>query len=125
MSDELVATHRSQIVRMRRLAAKAITAYDVCDPRLELIAHGENTTFRVIARDSNLETVPTAGEMDGHYLLRVHRPTRHGRNVDSEMAIASELQWLMALRADTSRRVTAPVAGGASSTELHLSDGAR
>ena len=63
MSNELVATHRSQIVRVRRLAVRAMSAYRVCKPRMELIAHGENTTFRVIARDSNLETVPTSGEI--------------------------------------------------------------
>ena len=118
MSDELLATHRSQIVRARRLATSAISEYNVCKPRMELIAHGENTTFRVVARDSNLETVPTTGEIDGQYLLRVHRPTRHGRGVDSEMAIVSELQWLMALRADTSLAVPEPVTtvGGALTT---------
>lgn len=118
MSDELVATHRSQIVRVRRLAARAISAYDVREPRMELIADGENTTFRVVARDSNLETVPTTGEIVGQYLLRVHRPTRHGRDVDSGMAIASELHWLVALRADTSLAVPEPVpaVGGALTT---------
>jgi Ser/Thr protein kinase RdoA (MazF antagonist) len=101
MSDELVATHRSQVARMRRVAVKAMSAYDVCSPRLQLIAHGENTTFRV--------TAATSVEGDRQYLLRVHRPTRHGRNIDSEMAIVSELNWLTALRADTSLAVPEPV----------------
>jgi Ser/Thr protein kinase RdoA (MazF antagonist) len=109
MSDELVATHRSQVLRVRRLAATAISAYDVREPRMQLVAHGENTTLRVIAGDSNREIRPTTGEIDGQYLLRVHRPSRHGRDVDSAMAIASELHWLVALRADTSLAVPEPV----------------
>ena len=118
MSDALVATHRSQITRLRRLAARAISAYDVCNPRMELIAHGENTTFRVFAGDGNVENVPATGEIDGQYLLRVHRPTRHGRGIDSQMAIASELHWLSALRAETSLAVPEPVptVGGALTT---------
>ena len=61
--------------------------YDVAGPRMALVAHGENTTFRVFSSDGG----------DDQYLLRVHRPTRHGRDVDSQAAITSELEWLVAL----------------------------
>ena len=96
MSDDPGQTHRAQIARLRRLAIKAMADYDIEEPRLELVAHGENTTFRVTS---------SAGE----YLLRVHRPTRFGHDVDSEAAINSELDWLVALRADTPLAVPEPV----------------
>ena len=38
----------------------------------------------------------------------MHRPARHGRNVDSAAAIGSELDWLTALRAGTDLLVPAP-----------------
>lgn len=47
--------------------------------------------------------------MRDRYLLRVHRPARHGRQVDSSAAIRSELLWLRALRADTDLSVPEPV----------------
>jgi Ser/Thr protein kinase RdoA (MazF antagonist) len=107
MSDCLGETDRSQIARLRRLAVKAMASYDVAEPRLELVAHGENTTFRVSSEGSQ-------------YLLRVHRPTRHGRDLDSEAAIQSELEWLVALRSDTPLAVPEPVraVGGELSTTV-------
>ena len=97
MSDGVGQTDRSQIARLRRLAVKAMTDYDVAEPRIELVAHGENTTYRVTSSD------------DHRYLLRIHRPTRHGRDVDSKAAITSELAWLVALRSDTHLEVPEPV----------------
>jgi len=38
----------------------------------------------------------------------VHRPARHGRNVDSAAAIGSELDRLKALRPDTGLQVPEP-----------------
>ena len=56
---------RAQVARIRRTAARALADYQVDEPRLSFIAHGENTTFRV--------------DSDGaRYLMRVHRPNRHG-----------------------------------------------
>ena len=86
-----------------------MSAYDVAESRIEVVAHGENTTFRVIARDGGHEARPCTGDIAGQYLLRVHRPYRHGRDIDSEAAITSELEWLVALRADTSLSVPDPV----------------
>ena len=93
-------SERQQLARMRQLAGRALGAYPLADPQLRLIAHQENTTFRVDAT--------AAGGRD-RFLLRVHRPARHGRQVDPVAAIRSELDWLMALRADTGLPVPEPV----------------
>ena len=91
---------RRQVALMRRLAVRALDEYALADPELRFIAHGENTTFRVDA------TAPGGRE---RFLLRVHRPARHGRDVDPVAAIGSELGWLTALRAETSLAVPEPV----------------
>jgi hypothetical protein len=64
-------SHRSQVAQMRRVAVQALESYPLADPELRFIAHGENTTFRVDA---------TAPDGRDRFLLRVHRPARHGRN---------------------------------------------
>lgn len=92
---ELVS-QRAQVARIRRTAVRALADYPVDEPRLTFIAHGENTTFRVDSRD-------------GRFLLRVHRPNRHGHGVDSRLAVGSELDWLAALHAETDVSVPAPV----------------
>lgn len=92
-------SRRSQVARLRRLAREALAAYPLADPELRFIAHDENTTFRVDAR------APSGRE---RFLLRVHRPARHGRNVDPAAAVGSELCWLTALRADTGLLVPEP-----------------
>ena len=110
MSERLAATHRSEVSRLRRIAINAMANYDVAEPRIRLVANGENTTFRVTS---------ALGVTDGQYVLRVHRPARHGRDIDSNAAIASELKWLVALRVDTSLAVPEPVravAGGLTTT---------
>jgi Ser/Thr protein kinase RdoA (MazF antagonist) len=96
-------TRRQQVARLRRVALEALERYPVVDARLSFVAHGENTTFRVDALD-------TASREPSTFLLRVHRPNRHGRRVDSAAAIRSELQWLAAIRADTDLSVPEPVA---------------
>ncbi|MFF1820180.1 phosphotransferase enzyme family protein [Kribbella sp. NPDC058245] len=87
---------RAQVARIRRTAVCALAEYVIDEPRLTFIAHGENTTFRV---DSP----------DGRYLLRVHRPNRHGPGVDSRQAVGSEFDWLAALQTDTDLQVPAPI----------------
>jgi Ser/Thr protein kinase RdoA (MazF antagonist) len=94
-------SERQQLARIRQLAGRALGAYPLADPQLRLIAHQENTTFRVDAT--------AAGGRRDRFLLRVHRPARHGRQVDPVAAIRSELDWLMALRADTGLPVPEPV----------------
>ncbi len=99
-------SHRAQIGRLRRLGVRALDSYPLIDPRLSFVTHGENTTFRVEASTPGRQTL--ASQRD-RFLLRVHRPNRHGRGVDSAAAIASELQWLTALRAETGLSVPEPL----------------
>jgi hypothetical protein len=94
-------THREQITRLRRLAVRALDAYPLTDPQLRFVTHGENTTFKVEASTDD-------GTVE-RFLLRVHRPGRHGRFVDADAAIRSELRWLMALRAQTDLSVPEPL----------------
>jgi Ser/Thr protein kinase RdoA (MazF antagonist) len=86
---------------LRRLGLRAIEAYPVTDPQLTFVTHGENTTFKVSGS--------TGDGVVEHFLLRVHRPRRHGRFVDSNAAIRSELHWLTALRSQTDLSVPAPL----------------
>ena len=93
-------SHGQRVARMRRLAVRALDAYPLVDRELRFIADEDNTTFRVDAR---------APEGRDRFLLRVHRPARHGRNVDPAAAIGSELAWLSALRAGTDLLVPVPL----------------
>ena len=96
-------TRRQQITGLRRVALRALEQYPVIEARVQFVAHGENTTFRIDALDSSSDRPST-------FLLRVHRPNRHGRGVDSAAAIRSELEWLTAIRAETHLCVPEPVA---------------
>jgi Ser/Thr protein kinase RdoA (MazF antagonist) len=68
---------------------------------LRFVSHGENTTFQVRAT--------TGDGVVERFLLRVHRPARHGRGIDSTAAVRSELCWLTALRAETDLLVPEPL----------------
>jgi len=96
-----VRSHREEITRLRRVAVRALDAYPLAEPRLRFVTHGENTTFQVSARGDD-------GAVE-RFLLRVHRPVRHGRFIDSHAAIASELRWLSALREQTDLLVPQPL----------------
>jgi Ser/Thr protein kinase RdoA (MazF antagonist) len=87
-SNETMTSRRAQIMRLRRVALTALGRYELPEGRLRFVTHGENTTFR---HDSAA----------GRHLVRVHRPQRHGRSVDSAAAIRSEIAWLRAIRAET------------------------
>ncbi|MEV0286548.1 phosphotransferase [Kribbella sp. NPDC050820] len=91
-----MVSRRGQVARVRRTALRALGDFPVGEARLTFVAHGENTTFRV---DSG----------DGRFLMRVHRPNRHGPGVDSRIAVGSELDWLAALQADTELSVPTPI----------------
>ena len=82
-----MSSRRAQVIRLRQVALAALNHYPLPEGHLRFISHGENTTFR---HDSTV----------GSYLVRVHRPQRHGRNVNSAAAISSEIAWLRAIRAD-------------------------
>ena len=102
-----MTSRRTQIARLRRVALAALDQYAVPAGRLTFIAHEENTTFR---HDSPL----------GRLLVRVHRPQRHGRDVDSAAAVRSELAWLTAIRAETDLAVPDPLPtrNGATTVEV-------
>lgn len=95
-----MVSDRQRIARMRRVAVRALDAYPLVDRELRFVADEENATFRVDA---------TAPDGRDRFLVRVHRPVRHGRNVDSAAAVDSELGWLTALRAETDLLVPAPL----------------
>ena len=90
-------TRRAQLARLRQVAAAALNRFPIAAGRLTLVAHEENTTYR---HDGP----------DGSHLVRVHRPQRHGRGVDTTKAIRSEIAWLQAVRKDTDLAVPVPVA---------------
>ena len=83
-----MSSRRAQLVRLRRVADAALDRYPLPAGRLTFVSHGENTTFR---HESSA----------GRHLVRVHRPQRHGRGVDSAAAIRSEIAWLQAIRAES------------------------
>jgi Ser/Thr protein kinase RdoA (MazF antagonist) len=87
-----MASRRSQIAALRKVAVAALRDYPLPDGRLTFVAHGENTTFR---HDSPA----------GRHLVRVHRPQRHGHDIDTASAIGSEIAWLRSIRADTDLEV--------------------
>jgi Ser/Thr protein kinase RdoA (MazF antagonist) len=93
-------SNRQQVALLRHLAVQALGAYPLVAPELRLVAHGENTTFRVDAM--------APGGRD-RFLLRIHRPARHGQRLDSAAAVGPELDWLTALRADTGLSVPEPL----------------
>lgn len=88
------------------MAEAALRRYDLPAGRLTFVDHGENTTFRL--------DCPA-----GRQLVRVHRPQRHGRDVDTAAAIRSEIAWLTAIRADTDLEVprAVPAADGSVTVE--------
>ena len=100
---------RHRLADMRQLGRTALGAYPLVDPRMRLVGDMENTTFRVEAFEADPDQAsPPPGRRE-RFLLRVHRPQRHGRYVDTVAAIRSELLWLTALRADTDLLVPEPL----------------
>lgn len=113
-TDATPVTRRAQILRMRRVALAALERYPLPEGRLRFVSHGENTTFRL---DSEA----------GRHLVRVHRPHRHGRDLDSTAAIRSELAWLDAIAVGSDLAVPEPLAAddGAPSVEATAADATR
>jgi Ser/Thr protein kinase RdoA (MazF antagonist) len=73
------------------MARSALAAFGIDRPRLRLLRHEHNTTFRV---DADAST----------FALRINRPGVHG-----SATIASEMTWLRALVIDTGLGVPEPV----------------
>ncbi len=112
--NDPMTSRRARIARLRQVALAALGSYALPEGRLTFVSHGENTTFR---HDSAA----------GRHLVRVHRPQRHGRDIDSVAAIRSELCWLQAIRADTDLFVPEALAArdGATTVEAVASGGSR
>lgn len=89
---------RGQIGRLRRLGEHALVAYGVAPARLVLLAHQENTTFRVDTTDGQ------------RHLLRIHRVIGSEFHPPKSTAeVRSELLWLTALRRDADLAVPEPI----------------
>jgi Ser/Thr protein kinase RdoA (MazF antagonist) len=101
-------SRRAQIARLRRVALTALQEYPLDEGRLTFVAHEENTTFR--------HDGPA-----GRHLVRVHRPQRHGRDVDSAAAVRSELAWLRAISAETDLAVPEPLSSRAGASTVEAS----
>ncbi|HUG13637.1 MAG TPA: phosphotransferase [Thermomicrobiales bacterium] len=101
MTEFDLLSYREQVKRLRRLARMALAEYDLGPgpARLSLLAHMDNTTFRV----------DTDG--GGRFTLRVHRvshsPAQPRRTLGN---VRSELEWLDALRRDAGLDVPRPIA---------------
>jgi Ser/Thr protein kinase RdoA (MazF antagonist) len=92
----VMRSRRSQIAAVRQVALTALREYPLPEGRLTFVDHGENTTFR-------------HSSSSGDHLVRVHRPQRHGPEVDTAAAIASEIAWLRSIRTDTALEVPEPL----------------
>jgi Ser/Thr protein kinase RdoA (MazF antagonist) len=94
MTPFINLTSRGQVRRLRILARRALTAYNLHDATFRLLQHGENTTFRVDVTGA-LPPETSRGSLyhPGRFLLRVHRT-----GYQDVASIASELMWLAALR---------------------------
>ncbi|MET0735520.1 MAG: phosphotransferase [Microbacterium sp.] len=85
-------SRRAQIAALRQVAFAALREYPLPVGRLAFVDHGENTTFR-------------HESAAGRFLVRVHRPQRHGKGVDAAAAIGSEIAWMRSIRAETGLEV--------------------
>lgn len=97
-------THLGQVRRLGELARLALTEYELADSKMQLIFHGENTTFRVDATEARTGPDDLRRYNNRRFLLRVHRIGYQTRE-----EIASELTWLGALRSMTSLVVPEPL----------------
>jgi Ser/Thr protein kinase RdoA (MazF antagonist) len=85
------ATYRSQLFRLRKAANDVIKKFPIEVNSLEFIHHGENTTFKIKAKNKN-------------YLLRIHRDGYH-----SPKALNGELVWLRKINKSKLLSVQDPV----------------
>ncbi|ETX07275.1 MAG: hypothetical protein ETSY2_12105 [Candidatus Entotheonella gemina] len=86
-------TSRGQVRRLRHLAQAALADYGLEHAQLQLLLHGDNTTFRVDIPQAPKGVDTDSPYVSNRFLLRVHRP-----NYLSAGAVASELTWLKDLR---------------------------
>jgi Ser/Thr protein kinase RdoA (MazF antagonist) len=97
-------TQRGRVRRYRQLAQVALEAYGLSDARLTFIRDAGNITFRVVAPRSGSGSVGRERYAQNRFVLRMHQPA-----YQSDAAILSELEWLVALCRDTDLAVPEPV----------------
>lgn len=95
-------SYGGQVKRLKQLALKALSNYNLGQVRLVSLDHGENTTFKVVGSNRSSQTLKGLNQW---YVLRIYRPNKH--NI---AAIHSELLWLVLLRQETDLVVPEPVA---------------
>src|SRR5215217_1501460 len=91
--------HADQLILLYdRVAAQALRQYDLPRNSVELqaLTSVNNATFKIIAR--------ATGGASQVFALRIHRP-----GSTTEDYIGAEIQWLLALRRDTTLRTPQPV----------------
>jgi len=81
MTDFYDLNPDAQQERLRRLAIRALSEWDIHEAGLKLIKYRENAVYKIVASDGT------------PYALRVHRP---GYHTDAELR--SELHWIAALQ---------------------------
>jgi Ser/Thr protein kinase RdoA (MazF antagonist) len=90
--------YRGQVGRLRRLGRAALAAWDVEPVELALLAHLENTTFRVTGADGD------------RFVLRIHRVIGSAAHpLRTLVEVRSEMEWLSALARETGLGVPVPV----------------
>src|SRR5947207_14299723 len=96
MGGDGALSHEDLLCRLHSLAERAVRRYALpATVTLQLINLSENATYRV-------DDAATGSK----WALRVHREGYH-----SPMAIASELQWLIALKASGAAITPTPIRG--------------
>ncbi len=96
MAGEAALSHEDLLCRLRSLAERAVRRYPLpANVSLQLINLSENATYRV-------DDAATGSK----WALRVHREGYHSRT-----AIASELEWLTALKASGAAITPTPILG--------------
>jgi len=88
MSSKAQISHRAFLLRLRKLAKKALEAYGLKDAKLKFFTYTGNGFYHV--------TIPPSSKAEGDftpgkYVLRLHQP-----NYMRPEHISSELEWLSA-----------------------------
>ena len=112
-------TYIGQTRRLYRLAKAVLIDYGLENSRVKLIKHATNTTFQIDTLEESKGKKRNNRNVENRYLLRIHGP-----GYQTATSIASELEWLKALRRDTDLAVPEPVStlGGEQLTEASLPD---
>lgn len=90
-----------ELKRLKQLAKQALLDYDLEIAELQILTHGENTTFKVKTKANKF--CQSSNEFDT-YVLRIYSHNKH-----NPAAIQSELIWLTSLLRHTDLIVPKPI----------------